>query len=260
MLLEGDNDIRLLNTSLLVDHVDGLNLCHLLTQLHLVGRELTHLGSNDDSNHKIDFLHFDLFNAIQSLGKSQWRVGIAHRSGALINFDLLGDTLEVTLLFRSLLSDHGGLVVKLVFNLEGVKYSECNLLLVLLVGLHQLVAAFGELLLVASLQMSASSVFHAVTCSDCESNLQRHDDFEHFEVICPFQDSLHVWLSADCIKFGYHIVDHFLLLRTHFQCLLHFSFFFLHLLDAGSFIGVGQSSDFGVFTQVVLFHGVLDLM
>ena len=87
ILVEGDDDVALLDVQLFVQVVEGLELGHLLAQTHILLGILTLLGRRHDASCKIGLLSLDFLNIFKGDFAGHYHVFIAHLRRAFINFD-----------------------------------------------------------------------------------------------------------------------------------------------------------------------------
>ena len=67
MLVEGDQDVHLLNVNLsfLLVHLEGLSLGHFLDHAHLALRYPAELDSDSSASDQLDFPLFNFFNVLE---------------------------------------------------------------------------------------------------------------------------------------------------------------------------------------------------
>lgn len=97
ILVEGNDDVALLDFQLFVQGVKGLELSHLLAHAHLLLGVFTKLGQNHDTSDEIGFLVLDFLNLLKGNFAGHYLVVIAHLRGAFINFDTAHNLLGLRL-------------------------------------------------------------------------------------------------------------------------------------------------------------------
>lgn len=112
-MVERNDDVRVLDTALLVVRVDGLDLCHFLNHWHSVLRQLAHLGGNQSASNLLDLPLLNLLDVLQRSFLVQRRVAWPHHLHSLRELNFGSDSFHLLLLLCIVLDCAASFVVDL---------------------------------------------------------------------------------------------------------------------------------------------------
>ena len=257
--LEGDRDLQVGDTSLVIEGVQCLNPGHLVRHWYVRRWEMAQFALNVDRGQVLSLLLLKLIKVLEDSCAVELHVRLVLSNDALVlgNLNLLHG-LRGLLVVLLVLTDHFARpVVKMLIDLEELEHAKMHAILRFICLVELLLGSLDIRVLVRISQRGASGSFVFFASLNSVAALESDDDLEKFEIFFEGEQTADLWFTVDCDRRFAHLSQLLVLLGRELHLLLVRILLILLLLLAAYHDEGFLRLDIFIIIEVIFLHSTI---